>query len=136
MKILEGEILKEIENFANQGDLAFEKKNFKVQEEFYKKAWEIIPEPKKDWDVSDWILGSIAESYYLQKEYATALKYFLETLECVDGNNSFINFRIGQLYFNKNKTEEATKYFQKAWNLSEGRAFQDEDPKYLYFLKK
>jgi tetratricopeptide (TPR) repeat protein len=136
MKILEGEKLNIINNFAKQGDTAFDKGDFKGQLEFYKKAWNAIPEPKKDWDVSDWIMGSIAEAYYLQKDYDTALKYFLETLKCINGERGFINFRIGQIYFNKDEIDNATKYFQKAWDLSEGRAFQDEDSKYLYFLKK
>ena len=50
--------------------------------------------------------------------------------------DSEINFSLGRTYFDKDEAESAKDYLQKAWDLSEGRAFKDEDPKYVSFLKK
>ncbi len=134
---IEGEQLKIIDGFTDQGDEAFEKEDFDGYIRFYKKAWGAIPEPKEEWELANAVMGGIAEGYYLKGDYDIALEYFKKALTCYRGDvDSFINFRIGQIHYDKGDLGNSMSFLQKAWDLSEGRAFEDEDPKYLNFLKK
>ncbi len=123
--------------YTDQGDTATDKKDFSSAIEFYKKSWDAIPEPKRDWDLSHWVMSCIGGGYYEAGDYHHAIEYLEQALTCYRGDvDSEINFSLGQAYFDKGDVEKSTTYFQKAWDLSEGRAFEDEDPKYLSFLKK
>ncbi len=123
--------------YTDQGDTATDKNDFSRAIEFYKKAWNAIPEPKKEWELSHWVMSCIGGGYYETDDYHHAIEALEQALTCYRGDvNSEINFSLGQTYFDKGDVEKATVFFQKAWDLSEGRAFEDEDPKYLNFLKK
>lgn len=124
-------------SYTDQGDEAIEKNDFDSAISFYKKAWEAIPKPKKEWELAHWVMSCIGVSYYDNNDYNKAIKYLKEGLTCYQGNeNSLIDFTLGQAYYDKGEKEKSVEFLQKAWDLSEGRAFQDEDPKYLFFLKK
>ncbi|MCF6345556.1 MAG: tetratricopeptide repeat protein [Thiomicrorhabdus sp.] len=128
---------KAIFSFGDLGGLAYEKEDFESAIQFYQKAWDAIPEPKKEWDLAHWIMNSIGEGFYDLGKLDQAIEYLKEALTCYRGDvDSRINFSLGRAYYDKDSIEQATLFLQTAWDLSEGRAFQDEDSKYLYFLKK
>lgn len=123
--------------YTDQGDEAIERDDFDGAVSFYKKAWDAIPEPKKEWELAHWVMSCIGGVYYDKGDFNHAIEYLEQALTCYRGDvDSEINFSLGRTYFDKDEAESAKDYLQKAWDLSEGRAFKDEDPKYVSFLKK
>src|SRR5215475_2407311 len=89
-----------VRRYANEGDKKAEKEDWQGQIKSYLKAWELIPEPKFEWEGGTWILGGIAEAFYQKGDLAEAGKYFAEALKCYRGQeNCFILFRLGQLSY-------------------------------------
>jgi len=118
------------------GDEAGENGDYDTQIEKYGEAWTIVPEPKSEYEDVHWILGNIAEGYYSKGDMANAKKYYLEAIAYPDGaEDSLNNLRVGQFYFEEDPVL-AKKYLTKARDLSEGRIFEDEDPKYGEFVKE
>lgn len=127
----------EIFSNTDQGDEAVETENFDGAVFFYKKAWDAIPEPKNEWELAHWVMSCIGGSYYDGGDYDHAIEYLSLALTCYRGDiDSEIHFSLGRSYFDKGDMKNAQGYLQKSWDLSEGRSFKDEDPKYLCFLKK
>ena len=127
----------EIRKIAKDGDAQANKGNWAGQIEKYQEVWKLVPEPKLDWDGGTWIIGGIAEAFYQMKQFDHAKEFFLQGLDCHRGEqNSFLQLRLGQIYFDEGDLEKAKAHLKKAWDLSEGRAFVGEPKKYRDFLLK
>ena len=50
--------------YTDQGDEAIERDDFDGAVSFYKKAWDAIPEPKKEWELAHWVMSCIGGVYY------------------------------------------------------------------------
>lgn len=101
-------------------------------------AWNILPEPKFDWDVSQSFTHALAETYRDTGDFQNSLnlmqKFFASgTIESYEDGSRFI---LGTIYFEMNDEENAKKWFAEANRISKGRCFQGEDKKYLTFYKK
>lgn len=103
----------------------------------YAQAWDSVPEPKYQWDGGTWIWTSIFRIHFSQGNIDEALNALFEAEKSHRGReNSRVQFLLGMMHLDyKNDPERARPYFQCAWDLSEGRAFKNEDQKYVRFLK-
>jgi tetratricopeptide (TPR) repeat protein len=132
---LDAELSDKVMKITALGDAEADKGNFDAQIEKYTEAWALIPEPKREWEGGTWIMGGIAESHYQKKNFAEAKRYFLEAANCARGpKDSFIQLRLGQLYYDEGETDLAREHLRQAWQLSEGRQFVGEPKKYRDFL--
>jgi tetratricopeptide (TPR) repeat protein len=132
---LDEKLNSKVTRLANEGDKKAEKEDWEGQIKSYLKAWELIPEPKVEWDGGTWILGGIAEAFYQKGDLDEARKYFAEALKCYQGQeNCFILFRLGQLSYDEGDLKNAKTYLKKSWDLSEGRQFIGQPKKYRDFL--
>jgi tetratricopeptide (TPR) repeat protein len=112
-------------------------KRFAEAELHMKKAWELIPEPKYQWDSSQSTIGNLSEFYLAWGKYDDAKFWAKEVFKCNPlPGDGFPYFFLGKIHYEAEEFEDACKQFKKAYELSGPRAFQEEDQKYFKFLKE
>ncbi len=102
----------------------------------YREALALVPHPVHSWAVSTWILGAIAEAYYLAEDYARARDAINEAFRC-DGaiGNAFLHLRLGQIELVLGNRGRALDVLIRAFTRAGEEVFAGEDPKYLTMVK-
>ena len=130
---LSDELYAEITKHSDIGEHYFEDGKYRKALEEYKKAFELIPEPKTDWEASVWTLAAIGDSHYMLREFVSALKVFEQLMnEYHEENNPFARVRYGECLYETGNTEAAREHLQAAFDM-EGEEIFDND-KYLKFI--
>ncbi len=131
------EIYETIQNYCSDGDLAFEDDDLQKAYQSYMKAWELIPEPKTDWEASTWVLGALADVYFVNDNFS-ALKESLEyAMHCPNAiGNPFLHMRLGQAQFELGNTEKAKEELARALMGAGKDIFENDDPKYFNFISQ
>lgn len=126
-----------IDKLIDQSIDEYDVGNYKQAINLLKDAWGMLPEPKVNYDISFHIVKYIIDSYLIANEAENALKWsallFICDLERIDSGER--EFTAGKVAFELNDTNKAKAFFYIANVKSEGRMFEDEDPKYLKILK-
>ena len=103
----------------------------------YAAAFEQVPEPKTEWDVSSLILSNIGSAFFLKGHFQAGADSLHLALKCVPGaGNSFIHMRLGQVELELDNRPAAIEHLTIAYQQEGENIFEDENPKYLAFLKK
>lgn len=98
-------------------------------------AWELVPEPKKDWEASTWILTAIGDCYFHLRDYKSARSVLEYAMRCPGGlGNPFIHLRLGQVLLDTGETDAAADELMRAYMGAGKEIFAEDDPKYLEFL--
>ncbi len=135
--VLEDEVYDKIQEYCENGDEYVNAYDFDKAIEEYKKALDILPEPKTDWEASTWVYCALGDVYYLKDEYDLALDYLFEVLKCPDGlGNPFVSLRIGQCFYEKNNFDKAKEFLLQAYMMEGTDIFADEDEKYYNCIEK
>jgi tetratricopeptide (TPR) repeat protein len=102
----------------------------------FEAAWDLLPEPKCEWEPALQILVALADSYFHLGNYHTCYRKMQHALRCGgEVDNLFLRLRLGQCLFEMGDLQEAGNWLAPVY-LMEGKAFfESEDPKYLAFLK-
>lgn len=133
---LPANLYERISQLSAEGDVLAEKSEFENAISKYNEAWEIVPEPKNDWEASTWLLAAIGDACFLSGFYTSGIEAFQYALTCPNGkDNPFINLRLGQCLFEKQDLTNATEYLSRAYMLEGKDIFTQESPKYFEFLK-
>jgi tetratricopeptide (TPR) repeat protein len=102
----------------------------------YTEAWDIVPEPKENWEASTWILSSAGEMHHRNKRTEKALNCFLRAVQCPTGlGNPYVHLRIGQCLYEVGDMAGAGDNLTRAYMGAGEEIFAKEDPKYLEYLK-
>jgi hypothetical protein len=104
----------------------------------FRTAWELLPEPKGQWQRALEIVVAIADSYFHLGDYPACHRMMQGALTNCGGevDNPFIRLRLGQCLFEMGDFQEAKCWMVPAY-LAEGNVlFEAEDPKYLAFTKE
>lgn len=102
------------------------------------KVQELLPEPKSDWKAYGWLVATMADNHFEQKQYAESYALLVETFE-VDSNadqNPFLLMRRGQCALELEKQDEALPFLAAAFELGGKEVFEDEHSKYLKLVKQ
>ena len=130
---LSDELYAEITKHSDIGEHYFEDGKYRKALEEYKKAFELIPEPKTDWEASVWTLAAIGDSHYMLREFVSALKIFEQLMnEYHEESNPFARVRYGECLYETGNIEAAREHLQAAFDM-EGEEIFDND-KYLKFI--
>lgn len=98
-------------------------------------AWEWVPEPKKDWEASTWILTAIGDCYFRLRDLKSARPVLEYALRCPGGpGNAFIHLRLGQVLLEAGEHDAAADELMRAYKGGGADLFAEDDPKYLAFL--
>jgi tetratricopeptide (TPR) repeat protein len=102
----------------------------------YNKAFDLVPEPKNNWNASTWILAAIADSCFLAG-YNTSAKKALEYAMLCPGavGNPFLHLRYGQVLIDAEEYDQATDKLMRAYMGGGIEIFASEDSRFLDFLK-
>lgn len=99
-------------------------------------AWNLIPQPKADYETSAAFLRSavrlMAESSNPSFGSRWANEFDSASFSEVDAEPSYV---LGMLNYALGDHAEAYAHFNKASDMSKGRCFEGEDPKYKRFFK-
>ena len=125
-----------IMSLCSEGDDAMDADNFDTAYEKYISALELIPDPLTDWEASTWILAALGDLYYFAEDYEQSINALTDAACCPGGHeNPFIRLRLGQCYFELGEMDRAADELTRAYRNDGLEIFEDEEEKYLMFLK-
>lgn len=101
----------------------------------YWAAWDLLPEPKNQWDAATWILSAIGDANFLGKDYGAGRDNLSLVMTCPGAiGNPFLHLRLGQCQFELNNLDRAADELTRAY-MGGGAEIFNEQPKYFDFLK-
>ena len=127
-------ISRRIDKLAKKGNDFLEKGEYEKAIEEYKKIIDALPEPKDEWDAYEWANVSIADTYYIMKDYKNCITYMNKIIRYA--NNPFIFLRTGQAYYYEDDMEKAEEYLARALEKDGVNIFKEEEPYFLDIAQK
>lgn len=128
-------VYERLNQLCQAGNTAVAEKRFDAAVTCFNDAWEWVPEPKKDWDASTWILTAIGDCYFHLRDLKSARPVLEYALRCPGGmGNPFIHLRLGQVLLDAGEHDAAVDELMRAYKVGGAELFTEDDPKYLAFL--
>lgn len=125
-----------IKAYCAQGDDLADNEQYPEALEKYWAAFDLIPDPKEDWEATLWVLVAIGDANFLNKDFEAGRDNLSNAMHCPGAiGNPFIHMRLGQCQFELGNLDKAADEFTRAYALKEDEIFDQEDDKYLAFLK-
>ncbi len=124
-----------IQKLSEKGDLLAERGRHQEAIAEYRRAWDLVPEPKTDWEAATWILAAIGDAAYHAGDLHEARDALQSAMRCPDGlGNPFLHLRLGQALFDLGEADRAADELMRAYMGAGEDIFADEDGRYLAFL--
>ena len=124
-----------ISRFCEIGDTLAEEGKYSDAVASYQYAWNLLPDPKENWEAATWIQTAIGDAYFLNGNYAAALSALEQAMRCPEATgNPFIHLRLGQTQFELGNKDRAADELMRAYMGAGAEIFAEESPKYLEFL--
>jgi len=125
-----------IQRLSADGDALAEGGRYPEALKKYWAAWELLPEPQTDWEAATWVLGAVGDANFLSGDYEAGRDNLSNAMQCPDAIGSpFLHLRLGQCQFELGDQDRAADELARAYMGAGHSLFEDEDPKYLMFLK-
>lgn len=126
-----------IDSLIDKSDGEFQAGNHNDSFSLLFEAWDLFPEPKKNWNESFNLVTYIINDY-LTLENLTDSEKWIKELETIDDHLNIsrgtVCFIKGRFFYEKGDYEKARENFKESVKEGKGfRYFEDEDPKYLEF---
>ncbi|MEN1958552.1 tetratricopeptide repeat protein [Luteimonas sp. MJ204] len=135
MTELDDDIHEQIQALSAEGDEFAEEGEFEPALERYWAAWDLLPEPQIEWDAATWLLAAIGDADYQSGNFEAGRDNLSNAMHCPDAiGNPFLHLRLGQCQLELGDQERAADELARAY-LVDPEVFDDEDPKYLAFLR-
>jgi hypothetical protein len=132
---LDAKLHSAIEELCSNGDKFADAQVFESAIAEYNKAWELIPDPKNNWEASTWVLAAIADSAFFAGYKTTAREALEYAMTCPGAiGNPFLHLRYGQVLFDVSELDISADELMRAYMAEGKNIFEGEDPKYLEFL--
>lgn len=126
----------QIQQLSAQGDALTEAGHYPDALKKYWAAWDLLPEPKTDWVAATWLLAAIGDASFLSGNYKTGREHLSNAMHCPGAiGNPFLHLRLGQCQFELGNEDCAADELARAYMAEGHQIFEEEDPKYLTFLK-
>lgn len=136
MAELNHKVHEQIQKLCKQGDNAFEREDFSQAGQLYESAFRLVPQPYNEWEAATWTLTSMGECCFMLRKYEKAVQIFNAALHCPGGlGNPFIHLKLGESQLELNNIDRARDELARAYMGGGEEIFQDEDPKYIEFIK-
>jgi hypothetical protein len=90
----------EIKRLCAEGDALAERRDYPKALRTYWAAWEMLPEPKIQWEAATWILAAIGDANFLNRDFFAGRDNLSNAMHCPDAiGNPFLHLRLGQCQF-------------------------------------
>lgn len=133
---LDDNIYSEIQQLSQAGDNFAENGDYPNALKKYWKAFDLIPEPKTEWEASTWVLAAIGDSNFLGEDFQAGVDNLSNAMHCPGATgNPFLHLRLGQCQFETGNAKRAADELIRAYALAGEAIFSEDDSKYLAFLK-
>src|SRR5688572_10726504 len=131
MNELDDELHERIKQLCAHGDAAAERSEFGMAIKQYEAAWDLLPEPRTQWDAATWILAAIGDAHYCSGEFEQGRDALLTAMHCPNAvGNPFLHLRLGQCQFELGFKIIAGDELTRAYMGGGSDIFRDADPKY------
>ena len=125
-----------IKALCAEGDDLGDLENYDAALEKYWAAFDLIPEPKEDWEAATWVLVAIGDANYLLQSWEAGAENLASAMHCPGAiGNPFIHLRLGQCQFELGNLDRAADELTRAYGIAGDEIFYQENPKYMEFLK-
>lgn len=136
MRTLDDGVHHGIVQLCSVGDQLLDRGSNRAAIESYRLAWDLLPEPKEEWEAATWILSAIGDAAFLSSSFEEAHVAFSRAVECPQElGNAFIHLRLGQCCFELNSPGKAADELARAYMAGGVEVFEGEDPRYLAYLR-
>lgn len=136
MTTLDESLHSKITELCQQGDSLAEGGDFRGALKQYHRSWNLLPEPKEEWDASTWILSAIGDAYFFLGEFENVIRALANALRCPNGlGNAFVHLRLGQSAFELGQMSRAKDELTRAYMGAGKDIFESEDAKYMAYLE-
>ncbi|MBP0583484.1 hypothetical protein J8I29_29465 [Labrys sp. LIt4] len=135
MAELEDTLYEQIKALSATGDALAQDGDYEGALLRYWEAFELLPEPKTDWEAGTWLLAAIGDANFLQGNFSDGrnnLTYAMLFPGAI--GNPFLHLRLGQCLFELGNLGQAADELIRAYMGDGPDTFADEDDKYLRFL--
>jgi hypothetical protein len=100
-------------------------------------AWDLLPEPREEWEAATWILAAVGDANFLAGDFAAGRDNLSSAMRCPGAvGNPFLHLRLGQCQLELGAQDRAADELMRAYMGGGVKLFQSEDPKYLKFLSE
>ena len=135
MTELPDDIHEEIKRLSAEGDEQAEAGQFAAAFPLYWAAFDLLPEPKTDWEAGTWVLAAIGDANFLSGDFEAGRDNLSNAMHFPDAiGNPFLHLRLGQCQLELGNPDRAADELMRAYMGEGPELFADEDPKYLEFL--
>jgi len=101
----------------------------------YREAFDLLPEPRTNWEAGTWLMAAIGDTYFHQADYAAGRDTLDQAMHFPEAiGNPFLHLRLGQCQFELGNLDRAADELMRAYMGGGPELFEDEDDKYLRFL--
>jgi tetratricopeptide (TPR) repeat protein len=126
----------EIRRLCALGDTHAEAQDFAEALKSYWTAWDLLPDPKQQWNAATWILAAIGDTNFLLEDYEAGRDNLSVAMHCPDAiGNPFLHLRLGQCQFELGELDRAADELMRAYMGAGADLFEDQDPRYIAFLR-
>ncbi len=125
-----------IQRLSAEGDALGDKRRYLEAISVYWQAWDLLPEPKTEWEAATWLLAAISDANFLGRDYAAGKDNLTTAMHCPNAiGNPFLHLRLGQCQFELGALDRAADELMRAYMGAGADIFKDQDPKYIRFLQ-
>lgn len=125
-----------VEELCAAGDAEAKLRDFTRALVSYWAAWDLLPEPKVEWEAATWVLGAIGDANFLAGDYVAGRDNLTNAMRCPGAiGNPFLHLRLGQCQFELGASDRAADELTRAYMGAGADIFANEDPKYIRFLQ-
>jgi tetratricopeptide (TPR) repeat protein len=136
MAEMNDELYEEIQDLCDTADALAEAGEYPDALTKYWEAYDLIPEPKEEWEATLWVLSAIGDANFLGGDFAAARDNLANAMHCPDAiGNPFLHLRLGQSQYELGNVDRAADELTRAYAVAGAEIFEGEDPKYFAFLK-
>ncbi|KQT35998.1 hypothetical protein [Methylophilus sp. Leaf414] len=126
----------DIQRLCAKGDKSAKAKQYPDALQSYWAAWDLLPEPKTEWEAATWILAAVGDANFLSGDYVAGRDNLSQAMHCPNAiGNPFLHLRLGQCQFELQVIDRAADELMRAYMGAGTEIFEDQDPKYLLFLQ-
>ena len=135
-KELDDALYAQIEKLSEEGNDLVDEDDFDGALRKFRRALELLPEPKTDWEAGLWLYSSIGDMHLFKEDFESAKTSFYNALNCPDGQESgFVHLRLGEALYELGEKDKALDHLLRAYMLEGPEIFEEEEEKYFEFLQ-